>query len=208
MASKTWFATLGGPSTGKTELIRKIENCLPSYKTINREAKEILQEGNAFFEYYKKIHINKEYKFFFRYQLLSLPYRYWRSVKCPENCILDTTIYDALVYAKAENSINYLSKSDYSIFFENYKAITHHFLKPRMLIYLKCSNTKKVRLRIKEQGNNIEQQYSDDYINAIFGCYDEVANQIKHETGITVLEYDIEKLSHETICDSIIRELN
>jgi deoxyadenosine/deoxycytidine kinase len=203
--SKIYYATFGGPGTGKTTLLKKIVNNFPEYHYSGNDS--ITTDGSILNKYHKKIFYDNDYSYFFKFQMEVLPLRFWQTEECKNNSFVDEMIFDALAYSKALKKINWISDEEFHTFYQNYRALESFITKPKTVIYFHCDDIFLVLSRLAKRGRAIEKKFSIEYLEALLESFHEVSIAMKGE-GLNVIELDIKSQTEQAIYDTVVKELN
>lgn len=184
---KIWYAIMGAFGTGKTTLLRRINEILGYPCSSNND---IIREGTTLNKYHKKLFVDNEHDYFFRFQMNVLPLRFLQSQECQPNSFVDETIFDALTYTKAIKNLEWMKNEEYSTFMDNFEIMQKYLVKPKKIIYLSCDDIYTILKRLKRRGRIIEKKFTIEYIEALLMGFDEVYEELKY--GYDIEKFDIE----------------
>lgn len=200
--NKIWYGAYGATATGKTTLLKYISSRDKKYKYVSTDY--ILTEGTTLNKYLKKVHEEKDYSYYIKFQMRMLPLRFELYEYCEEYSLVDETIYDTLAYTIALKNLNWLTDDEFEIFKSNFQFYNKYIVQPKALIYLSCKNRELILKRLQKRGRNIERKYTYEYIDALLYSFEEVA---RNYLSCKVLEYNIECFTLEEIYNHIIYKL-
>jgi len=172
---KKWYAAFGPPGVGKTTTLEEIKLMHPE---ISIEKKNILKKSLNFKYFLNKAFAEKDYKFFFHFQMEILQLRFWQSFYAQNNSIVDESIFSTLAYTKALYSLKWIDKYVFDSFFRNYRSYQSVLIPPVCIFYF-YSDTENLLKRIKQRGRKHEQYYSVQYIDYLNMAFQETAAFLK-----------------------------
>ncbi|GHU75231.1 hypothetical protein FACS1894188_05620 [Clostridia bacterium] len=193
---KVFYATFGALATGKSTLLEAMRNNYIEYEYATDE--KILERDSPLYNYHKKLFEDRDYSYFFRFQMGILPIRFQLANRCRNKSLLDETIYDALAYSRAVYHLEWLPKEEFNIFFDNFKILESFYPKPTAIIFLKCTNVYTILHRMSKRGRPIEKKFTLEYIEALMNAYDEIALELVKK-NIKVVTIDVTDLREEEV---------
>ncbi|MCX7922043.1 MAG: deoxynucleoside kinase [Clostridia bacterium] len=201
---KIWIAAIGCPATGKTTLLKRLVEAFPEYSYSGND--QIITEGTILNFYHKKLFIENDHSFFFRFQMEVLPLRFSQSENAPDYSLVDETIFSTLAYTKALLKLKWIKDYEYHTFYQNYLNYLKFMNKPAKVLYLKCDTLFVVLSRIARRGRQIEKKYSIEYIEALQQGFAEVAQELIDEK-YDVVELNTECCTEDELFETIEKEL-
>ena len=175
----TYIAITGNVGVGKTSLVNFINNEY-NIKSFYERSKT----NPYLFYFYKNM---KKYSFASQiFFLKSKFHSHKQMIKYNKLIILDRSIYeDAEVFAKNLYKNNYMSKTQFSIYWHLYKNIIQYIKNPKYIIYLKCPITIIMR-RIKKRFKIHKNISSQKYLMLLQNIYDKWILKYKKSKILTI----------------------
>lgn len=200
---KKYSVSFGPHASGKTTTLRQVSNNIPEITLV--EDSTIIKKRSSRLNYYlRKIWEDGDKSFFFFFQMEVLVLRFWYTVNAPYNSLVDETIYSTLAYTRALHTLKWITDYEYETFYAHYKFYCKHICKPENILFFKCDKN-TLRKRIQRRGRKIEKLYPDEYTDALYHSFNQLAHEISAEMNVIEIEtgfHNTEELA-QYICSNI-----
>jgi 8-oxo-dGTP pyrophosphatase MutT (NUDIX family)/deoxyadenosine/deoxycytidine kinase len=203
-ANKNWMVSLGPPGSGKTTSLKALNKSNNQYYLISDNSK-ILKKDTRLKKYLNEALRNSKLLYFFYFQMEILPERFKESFNCPNNSLVDETIFSTLAYSTALYYLNWINKEQFEIFMNNYQLLLKFLPTPTEIFYFHC-NTVTLLNRIKSRDRKIEYYFTIEYLDALNKSFYEVASELVR-VGYNVTYIDTEEQRTKKIVDLLYPKL-
>jgi len=188
VGEKKFIAIAGNIGAGKTELTAFL-----SKKYGLRPFFEPNEKNPYLADFYKDM---RAWAFQSQIFFLSNKFRLHRELeKEPGTALQDRTLYeDAEIFAKNLFRQRFMSRRDFSVYWELYESIASALRPPDLMIYLRCP-VKTLRERIRLRGRAMEKKIPNRYLMRLNALYEEWFNSYQLSP---VLHLETDKLDYLT----------
>ena len=185
---RSYIAVAGNIGAGKTSLVDFLRR--------RYGVKAVFEPHRAnpyLADFYKDM---RRWAFHSQIYFLTHKFRLHRELeKYPGTVIQDRTIYeDAEIFARNLHRSRYLTKREFSTYWELYQAILKELAPPDVMIFLSCS-VRTMRKRIRQRGRGIERNIPARYLRNLQRLYQQWITGYKLSPVITI---DSDRLDYIT----------
>jgi Deoxynucleoside kinases len=184
---KVWIAGIGAPGSGKSTCLKAMSEKNRKFNYVSDDAP--IADGNEINRILKKIFEDRQYKFFFSFQMKMLPVRFNQVMNGPDNALVDEAIYSTLAYSKSLRDLAWMTEWEYNTFFDNYVNYNKFIPRPKSVYYFKCS-VDTLSLRISRRGIQLEHNYTKSYLEALQMGFDDVVAELSKSVNVTIIDTD------------------